>query len=161
MRVQRIAILPAVLGLMLLSPMASAEELDADALAQDLENQVQVCWRYPPPPYALVNVALKFDFTRDGHIAKPPVVTADPAGSPYAREWINAAINALYACAPYKHLQPVFYKYWRTATVTFDPYPLVTQLEPSRGLMQWGPVRVRASFDAKDGLPGEGRLARA
>jgi hypothetical protein len=76
-----------------------------------------------PHPEQLV-VYIDLMLNPDGSVARAPQLTAQSAAAAttnsYFRAAADAAMRAIYVCAPYK-LPPDRYADWRDSTVEFDP----------------------------------------
>lgn len=95
-------------------------------LVDALRDQISQCWNAPvgaSHPEQLI-VTVEVFLNSDGSVAQPPQLTADSAaaasGNPFLRAAGDAAMRAIYVCAPYK-LPADRYQLWRDITVTFDP----------------------------------------
>ncbi len=95
-------------------------------LGDALRNQIAQCWSPPvgsPNPERLV-VSFRMFLNPDGSVAQTPQLAADSAYTAgrddFTRAAADAAMRAIYACAPYK-LPANQYSAWRDIEVTFDP----------------------------------------
>jgi outer membrane biosynthesis protein TonB len=96
-------------------------------LVDSLRNQIEQCWNPPtgaPHPEQLV-VFMSLSLNQNGTVAQTPQVTGDSAGThdSYTRAAADAAMRAIYVCAPYK-LPPDRYADWKDSTIKFDPRDL-------------------------------------
>ncbi|HWU25673.1 MAG TPA: hypothetical protein VN154_04660 [Rhizomicrobium sp.] len=107
-----------------------------DAMTMDLrdslKNQIEQCWNPPagaPHPEQLV-VFVDLRLNPDGSVAGKPQLAAQSltavAGNPFIRAAADAAMRAIYVCAPYK-LPAERFSDWRDSTVEFDPRDLAGQ----------------------------------
>ncbi len=107
-----------------------------DAMTMDLrdylKNQIEQCWSPPagaPHPEQLV-VFVDLRLNPDGSVAGKPQLTAQSmaaaAGNPFMRAAADAALRAIFVCAPYK-LPPDRFADWRDSVVQFDPRDLAGQ----------------------------------
>ena len=107
-----------------------------NAMTMDLEdalrNQIAPCWS---PPVGAANgaqliVNFELSLNPDGSVARPPQLDADSAaavaGNSYTRAAKDAALRAIYKCAPYK-LPADRYDQWREITFHFDPRQMMGQ----------------------------------
>ncbi|MGB8364857.1 MAG: hypothetical protein ACLQUZ_05730 [Rhizomicrobium sp.] len=101
-------------------------------LVDALKNQIEQCWSPPagaPHPEQLI-VYVELSLNPDGSVARPPQLTvqssAAVSGNPFMAAARDAAIRAIYVCAPYK-LPVDRYADWRDSTIKFDPRDLVGQ----------------------------------
>jgi hypothetical protein len=99
-------------------------------LADLLKNQIEQrqCWDRAsfsgaPHPEQLV-VYIDLALNPDGSVARPPQLTAQTgaaaASNPFFRAAADAALRAIYVCAPFK-LPADRYAEWRDSTIEFDP----------------------------------------
>jgi outer membrane biosynthesis protein TonB len=103
-----------------------AQNANTMDLEDTLKNQIEQCWTRPsgvPHPEQLV-VYIDLMLNPDGSVARAPQLTAQSAAAAttnsYFRAAADAAMRAIYVCAPYK-LPPDRYADWRDSTVEFDP----------------------------------------
>jgi hypothetical protein len=101
-------------------------------LSDALRNAIEQCWSPPagaPHPEQLI-VYVELRLNPDGSVAGAPQLTAQSqaavSGSPFMHAAAEAAMRAIYVCAPYK-LPADRYADWRDSTVKFDPRDLVGQ----------------------------------
>ncbi len=95
-------------------------------LGDALRNMIAQCWNPPvgsPNPEQLI-VTYRMFLNPDGSVARTPQLAADSASAAsrdaFTRAAADAAMRAIYACAPYK-LPENQYSAWREIEVTFDP----------------------------------------
>lgn len=99
-------------------------------LVDALRDQISQCWNAPvgAPHAEQLVVTIEVFLNPDGSVAQPPQLTSDSAsaapGNPFMRAAGDAAMRAIYVCAPYK-LPADRYSIWRDITVTFDPRKMV------------------------------------
>ncbi len=101
-------------------------------LVDALRNQIEQCWSPPagaPHPEQLI-VYVDLALNPDGSVARPPQLAAQSAaaavGNPFMRAAADAALRAIYVCAPFK-LPADRYADWRNSTIKFDPRDLAGQ----------------------------------
>lgn len=99
-------------------------------LVDALRNQIEQCWNPPagaPHPEQLI-VYVELELNPDGSVARPPQLTAQSqsaaAANPFMRAAADAAMRAIYVCAPFK-LPANRFADWRDSTIKFDPRDLV------------------------------------
>lgn len=107
-----------------------------DAMTMDLrdslKNQIEQCWNPPagsPHPEQLI-VFVDLRLNPDGSVAGKPQLAAQSvaaaAGNPFIRAAADAAMRAIFVCAPYK-LPADRFSDWRDSTVEFDPRDVAGQ----------------------------------
>ena len=109
---------------------ANANTMD---LADTLKNEIEQCWSPPagaPHPEQLI-VYVSLALNPDGSVARAPQLAAQSvaasAGNPFFRAAADAAMRAIYVCAPYRNLPADRYSDWRDSTIKFDPRDLADQ----------------------------------
>jgi outer membrane biosynthesis protein TonB len=110
-----------------------AENAMTADLQDALRSQIQPCWSPPvgaPHPEQLI-VSFDLFLNPDGSVAQPPQLTGNSqsagAHDPYARAAKDAALRAIYTCAPYK-LPADRYSQWREINpFIFDPRQMMGQ----------------------------------
>ncbi|HEY3777047.1 MAG TPA: cell envelope integrity protein TolA [Rhizomicrobium sp.] len=97
-------------------------------LQDALRSQIQPCWSPPvgaPHPERLV-VTFDLFLNPDGSVARPPQLLAS-SSDPYFNAAKEAALRAIYTCAPYK-LPADRYEQWREINpFIFDPRQMMGQ----------------------------------
>jgi outer membrane biosynthesis protein TonB len=97
-------------------------------LQDALRSQIEPCWSPPvgaPHPERLV-VTFDLFLNPDGSVARPPQLLAT-SGDPYFHAAEEAALRAIYTCAPYK-LPADRYEQWREINpFIFDPRQMTGQ----------------------------------
>ena len=104
----------------------NAMTLDIEAA---LKTQMRECWNFPagaPNPEQLI-VQVRILLAHDGNLLQASLTPESLAGArtnPYLRSASEAAIRAVYICAPYRNLPTDRYDSWREIVMTFDPKEL-------------------------------------
>lgn len=108
-----------------------------DAATADLQtalaSQIMACWSPPVGAPNANDLVVDFDLflNKDGAVARPPQLTGDSAAqaarNPYTRAAKEAALRAIYTCAPYK-LPASRYDDWQEINpFHFDPRQMMGQ----------------------------------
>jgi hypothetical protein len=102
-------------------------------LRDSLKSQVEQCWSPPVGAPDAKKLIVDFDLflNQDGSIAQPPQLMPDSAAAaasdPYVRAAADAALRAIYTCAPYK-LPADRYSQWNEVKpFHFDPRTMMGQ----------------------------------
>lgn len=101
-------------------------------LADALKSQIYRCWH--PTTVGAPNandlvVDLEMQLNADGSVANRPQLSATTQaamGNPYTRAAAEAAVRAVYECAPY-NLPAKRYSDWRDINLRFDPREMMNQ----------------------------------